>query len=295
MLYIYINKGSDILYYSHINLYWKDIDKKLMEYIDRYFEIRLGHVRDEEKSPLRKNEKGALQGYLQLFDDKNGKWINRISNICNRVLDIYNQKELKPSLEFIKFQQTICPDINIKNRIKIPLKAFYRATYQELLEINEPVIEYDSKGNIEKINIKPKQLKMAINLLALTGTLANRVAHSVSNIEESNDAYDYKHQMMTYLLIAVYNYNKLSEEKIKCKFSKTPSRSDYHSYPTFTIKLDDIGKVSLHFGGTLGSLDMLYDSLPEKIKLDSNFIQMLNIGSVGDLKCENIPRNAGND
>ena len=96
-----------------------------MEYIDRYFEIRLGNVSDEETTPLRRNERGALQGYLQSFDDKNGKWIDRLSNICNRIADIYNQKELQAPLELINLQQTICPSVSIKDRIKIPLKAFY--------------------------------------------------------------------------------------------------------------------------------------------------------------------------
>lgn len=281
--------------YSHINLYWKDVDRKLMEYIDRYFEIRLGNVSDEETTPLRRNERGALQGYLQSFDDKNGKWIDRLSNICNRIADIYNQKELQPPLELINLQQTICPSVSIKDRIKIPLKAFYRSTYLELLDVNEQAIRYNSKGSVDKINLEVEQLKMAINLLTLTGTLANRVAHSVSNIEESSEAYDYKHQMMIYLLAAVYDYNKVSEDKIECKFAKRPSRSDGHAYPTFTIKLDNIGKISFHFGGTITSLDMLYDSLPERIKSEPDFIKMVNIGSVGDVKSQNLPRSTNND
>ena len=66
-------------------------------------------------------------------------------------------------------------------------------------------------------------------------------------------------------------------------------------YPTFTIKLDNIGKVSFHFGGTISSLDMLYDSLPERIKSEPDFIKMVNIGSVGDVKSQNLPRNTNND
>ena len=115
-----------------------------MEYIDRYFEIRLGNVSDEETAPRRRNERGALQGYFQSFDDKNGKWIDRLSNICNRIADIYNQKELQPPLELINLQQTICPSVSIKDRIKIPLKAFYRSTYLELLDVNEQAIKYNS-------------------------------------------------------------------------------------------------------------------------------------------------------
>ena len=74
-----------------------------------------------------------------------------------------------------------------------------------------------------------------------------------------------------------------------------PSLSDGHAYPTFTIKLDNIGKVSFHFGGTISSLDMLYDSLPERIKSEPDFIKMVNIGSVGDVKSQNLPRNTNND
>lgn len=237
--------------YSHINIYWKDIDEKLMKYLDRYFEIRFGDIPNEEKAPLRSSEKGALQGYIQTFNDKNGKWMERVSSICNEISKIYINQGLEESLELMNFQKTINPSVSIEDRIKIPLKALYKSTYQELLNNSEPVIVYDEKGNIDRVNLKPEQLKMAINLFALTGTMANRVAHSTANIEEANEEYDYKHQMMTYLLIAVYDYNRISKEKIDCKFAKLPSKSDGHSYPTFTAKLGNIGKISLHFGGMM--------------------------------------------
>lgn len=237
--------------YSHINLYWKDIDEKLMNYIDRYFKIRFNEVSNEEKILLRSNEKGALQGYMQTFDDKNGKWIDRVFSICEEISKMYINQGLECPLELTNFKKTINPLTSIEDRIKVPLKALYKLTYQELLKNDEPIIKYDEDGNIDRINLNPEQLKMAINLFALTGTMANRIAHSIANLEEGSEEYDYKHKMMTYLLIATYDYNRISNEKINCKFGKLPSKSDGHSYPAFTAKLRDIGKISLHFGGTM--------------------------------------------
>lgn len=220
-------------------------------YVDKYFKIRFGEVSNVEKAPLRSNEKSALQGYMQVFDDKNGKWIDRVSSICEQISRMYINQGIECPLELINFQKTINPLTSVEDRIKVPLKAMYQLTYQELLKIDEPVIKYDEKGNVDRINLNSEQLKMAINLFALTGTMANRVAHSTTNLEEACEEYEYKHKMMTYLLIATYDYNRTSNEKIDCKLAKLPSKSDGHSYPTFTAKLGDIGKISLHFGGTM--------------------------------------------
>ena len=283
--------------YSHFNLRWKDIDERLMQYIDRYFDIRFGDVSDEEKAPLRSNEKGALQGYLQSFDDKNGKWIERLNLIKNKLIEKYNQKGIETQEELSKLEQVNDEEISFVNRIKIPLKALYRLSYFELLQTEEPVASYDEEGNLDGINLNPEMLKSAINLFALTGALANRVAHASAVLEESNEAYADKHQMIAFLLTAVYDHNKIMDEKVECKFAKLPSRSDGHAYPAFTLKLpkpDELGKVSLHFGGSLGTIGLLFDSIPQRIKDDLDYMKVLNEGFVGDVKSPNIPRNTSN-
>lgn len=280
--------------YSHFDLCWKDIDEKLMKYIDRYFDIRFGDVSEKEKMPLRGNEKGALQGYLQSFNDKNGKWIERVKFIKNKLIEKYNQRGIKEPRELEGLDVTGVEQLCFVDRIKNPLKALYRLSYFELLHIEEPIASYDEDGNFDRINVSPEMLKSAINLFALTGALANRVAHASAVPEESNEAYADKHQMIAFLLTAVYDYNKSMDEKVECKFAKLPSRSDGHAYPAFTLKLpkpDELGKVSLHFGGSLGTIGLLFDSIPQRIKDDLDYMKVLNEGFVGDVKCPNIPRN----
>lgn len=279
--------------YSHIDLHWQDIDLKLMGYIDRYFDIRFGNVPDEEKTPLRSNEKGALQGYLQSFDDKNGKWVERVNSIKEKLIEEYVARGYDMPKELLDFECN--SNMDIVSRMKIPLKAMYRLSYYDLLQNDNPIASYDESGNLSQINLNANELKMAINLFALTGSLANRVAHATVSPEEAGEAYVDKHQMIAFLLTSVYDYNKTSDEKIECKFAKQPSKSDGHAYPAFTLKLpnpDELGKVSLHFGGSLGTMGMLFDLIPQKIKEDPDYMLILNEGSVGDIKSPNIPRNA---
>lgn len=281
--------------YSHINLYWQDVDERLMKYIDRYFDIRFGDVSDEEKAPLRSNEKGALQGYLQSFDDKNGKWMERVDFIKNKLIEKYRKRGFEEPEELRNFEVANGEEISLVDRIKHPLKALYRLSYIELLQSEEPVASYDEEGCFDRINVGPEMLKSAINLFALTGALANRVAHASAVLEEANEAYVDKHQMIAFLLTAVYDYNKSVDEKVECKFAKLPSRGDGHAYPAFTLKLpkpDELGKVSLHFGGSLGTVGLLFDSIPQRIKDDLDYMNVLNEGFVGDVKSPNIPRNA---
>lgn len=279
--------------YDHIDLHWRDIDARLMNYIDRYFDIRFGDVPDEEKTPLRSNEKGAIQGYLQSFDDKNGKWLERVNSIREKLIEEYVARGYDMPEELLNFE---CgSDIDIATRIKLPLKAMYRLSYYDLLQKNNPIASYDENGNLNKINLNANELKMAINLFSLTGSLANRVAHATASPEEAGEAYVNKHQMIAFLLTSVYDYNKSSDEKIECKFAKQPSRSDGHAYPAFTLKLpkpDELGKVSLHFGGSLGTIGMLFDLIPQRLKEDPDYMQVLNEGSIGDIRSPNIPRNA---
>lgn len=240
--------------HSHINLTTCDVHNHLFKYIDRYFEIRFGNVLEDQKVPIRANEKGALQGYLQSFDDKNLKWINRINLIKNELLEKYKKHGTKIPYELQILDSSKIPDLRPENRITLPLKSFYLLGYSDLLENNDALISYDENGYFEKLNLSHDKLKSAISLFALTATLANRVAHASQDEEEIDEAFNYKHKMITFLLTSVYDYNKSSSEKIDCKFAKVPSSSDGHSYPAFTLKLsspENLGKISLHFGGTL--------------------------------------------
>ncbi len=273
--------------FSHINTYWKDIDKQLMKYLDRYFEIRFGSGENENSEPIRENERGALIGYIQSFDDKNGKWQERLEAIRKELIKQNQNKEIGEDISL--FQDIDFTKCGIVDRIKMPLKILYKSKYSELLNEQKPAIEYDEDGNIQKINIEPEKLKSAISLFALTGALANRIAHSTSNIEEVAEAYECKHQMIAYLITALYDHNKISNKKIECRFAKAPSKKDGHAYPTLTVKLPQIGKISLHYGGSEEVMTMLYDSLPQRFKEDINAINQLNVGNIGDIKTQNIP------
>ena len=95
--------------------------------------------------------------------------------------------------------------------------------------------------------------------------------------------------MIAYLITALYDHNKISNQKIECRFAKAPSKKDGHAYPTLTVKLPQIGKISLHYGGSEGVMTMLYDSLPQRFKEDIDAINQLNVGNIGDIKTQNIP------
>ena len=272
--------------FSHINTYWKAIDKQLMKYLDRYFEIRFGRGENENSEPIRENERGALIGYIQSFDDKNGKWQERLETIRKELI---KQNQNKGIEDISMFQNMDFAKCGIVDRIKMPLKILYKSKYSELLSAEKSAIEYDDDGNIQKINIEPEKLKSAISLFALTGALANRIAHSTSNIEEVAEAYESKHQMIAYLITAIYDHNKISNKKIECRFAKAPSKKDGHAYPALTVKLPQIGKISLHHGGSEGVMTMLYDSLPQRLKDDIDAINQLNVGNIGDIKTQNIP------
>ena len=272
--------------FNYANMYWKDIDKKLMKYLDRYFEIRFESKEKEKNLPIRNNEQGALIGYIQSFDDKNGKWQQRLEIIKKELIKQNQNKEIE---EVNLLQNVDFTQCGIVDRIKIPLKILYKSKYNELLSVEKSAIKYDENGNIQRINVESEKLKSAINLIALTGALANRIAHSTSDIEELAEAYECKHQMIAYLMTALYDYNKISNKKIECRFAKAPSKKDGHAYPTLTVKLLQIGKISLHYGGSEGVMTMLYNSLPQRFKEDKEAIKQLNIGSIGDIKTQNLP------
>lgn len=40
---------------------------------------------------------------------------------------------------------------------------------------------------------------------------------------------------------------------------------------------------------------MLYDSLPQRIKENPNFMKLLNVGALGDVKSQNVPRSTDYD
>lgn len=273
--------------FSHVNTYWKDIDKQLMKYIDRYFEIRFESDEKENDAQIRDNERGALIGYIQSFDDKNGKWQERLEIIRKELIKQCKNKEMNEEIKEI--DGTNFKTCGIVDRIKIPLKILYKSKYKELLSVEKSAIEYNDDENIQKIDIEPEKLKSAINLFALTGALANRIAHSTSDKEEAAEAYECKHQMIAYLITALYDYNKISKKKIECRFAKAPSKKDGHAYPTLTVKLEQIGKISLHYGGSEGVMTMLYDSLPSRFKEDKEAIKQLNEGNIGDIKTQNLP------
>lgn len=277
--------------YSHVDLKWKDIVEQLEKYVDRYFELRFGNVSEEERAPLRGNEKGALQGYLQSFADKNGKWIGRLNIIMSKLKESYKEQgfDEPEEMDILKLGFN---DLSVEDRIRLPLKAMYRLSFLGLLKSEENVIVYDEDGNLDRVNLSTEELPMAINLFALTASLANRVAHASSRPEEYCESYEYKHKMIALLLTSVYDYNKDSKDKIDCKFAKLPSSKDGHSHPAFTVKLkkpNDIGKISIHFGGCDSSVKMLFDCLPERLKLDPNYMKVLNEGFIGDVKSQNVP------
>ena len=149
--------------FSHINTYWKDIDKQLMKYLDRYFEIRFGSRENENREQIRENERGALIGYIQSFDDKNGKWQERLETIRKELI-----KQNKGIEDISMFQNMDFAKCGIVDRIKMPRKILYKSKYSELLSVKKSAIEYDDDGNIQKINIEPEKLKSAISLFALT-------------------------------------------------------------------------------------------------------------------------------
>lgn len=239
--------------YSHVDLKWKDIEEQLMRYIDRYFELRFDH--NDEQTPLRNNEKGALRGYIQSFDDKNGKWLERIRSIKDNLIKKYTEMDIEVPEELRNLDISHGTQLNIKDRIKIPLKSLYKLAFHDLLYDDEGmVMSYDDEGNFDGINIESKRLNSAISLFALTGVLANRVAHTTLIQEEANDAYEYKHKMLVLLITSIYDYNKTEQDKVVCKFAKQPSNSDGHAYPTMTVRLskpENFGKISLHFGGSV--------------------------------------------
>lgn len=140
--------------FSHINTYWKDIDKQLMKYLDRYFEIRFGSGENENTEPIRENERGALIGYIQSFNDKNGKWQERLEAIRKELIKQNQNKEIE---DISMFQNMNFAKCGIVDRIKTPLKILYKSKYSELLDERKPAIEYDEDGNIQKINIEPEK------------------------------------------------------------------------------------------------------------------------------------------
>ncbi len=123
---------------------------------------------------------------MQSFNDKNGKWKKRLEIIKQELLSKYQELgvELPEDLLALDVEN---PELKVEDRIKIPLKASYRLMYPALTKSNDEAILYDENGKVEGINAQGEVLKQAINLLALNGAMANRVAHTTANIEESND------------------------------------------------------------------------------------------------------------
>ncbi len=100
--------------------------------------------------------------------------------------------------------------------------------------------------------------------------------------------------MIPLLIIAVHDYNIAVDDRqmIDCKFAKGPSSSNGHAYPTITLRLyepENIGKISLHFGGSLGMMDLLSDCTFERITSNPEITRILNHGNLGDIKAQNVP------
>lgn len=61
------------------------------------------------------------------------------------------------------------------------------------------------------------------------------------------------------------------------------------------LNLEILGKYLCILAALCGALDMLYDSLPKRIRDSRDFMELLNVGAVGDIKSQNVPRSTKYD